>query len=274
MPAGRPDGAWARSAEDAVKEPALSRRALAEDPEADTGAAERDVIVAADVVTIPPAGLDALGPGDERAGPAVERLRLGEHPQRARRAHRGPEHRQIREVPRLGDPEGALGAVLGHRQHAEHGVVTEPRTQEVEEARGRLRVRAAAALEEPRVAELERRQHAGAQPERDDGLREAAAHEPLVEQLAKRLGIPRHAREREGEPRGRMPAMQEVDAQRMDAGSARAQESLEPGEQALERRLQHGHGLDRKSTRLNSSHLGISYAVFCLKKKRIKTRKA
>src|ERR1035441_9682308 len=28
---------------------------------------------------------------------------------------------------------------------------------------------------------------------------------------------------------------------------------------------------DRKSTRLNSSHLGISYAVFCLKKKKIKT---
>src|SRR5262245_62978537 len=27
---------------------------------------------------------------------------------------------------------------------------------------------------------------------------------------------------------------------------------------------------DRKSTRLNSSHLGISYAVFCLKKKRHK----
>src|SRR5258705_9140657 len=28
--------------------------------------------------------------------------------------------------------------------------------------------------------------------------------------------------------------------------------------------------LDRKSTRLNSSHLGISYAVFCLKKKKQK----
>src|SRR5947199_7603182 len=27
------------------------------------------------------------------------------------------------------------------------------------------------------------------------------------------------------------------------------------------------HPRDRKSTRLNSSHLGISYAVFCLKKK-------
>src|SRR5437899_6391288 len=29
-------------------------------------------------------------------------------------------------------------------------------------------------------------------------------------------------------------------------------------------------GKDRKSTRLNSSHLGISYAVFCLKKKKNK----
>src|SRR3712207_7964534 len=30
----------------------------------------------------------------------------------------------------------------------------------------------------------------------------------------------------------------------------------------------HGlHNLDRKSTRLNSSHANISYAVFCLKKK-------
>src|SRR5699024_12429506 len=26
------------------------------------------------------------------------------------------------------------------------------------------------------------------------------------------------------------------------------------------------HGIDRKSTRLNSSHVSISYAVFCLKK--------
>src|SRR5436853_979464 len=29
---------------------------------------------------------------------------------------------------------------------------------------------------------------------------------------------------------------------------------------------------DRKSTRLNSSHLGISYAVFCLKKKKKKEK--
>src|SRR5690625_4452340 len=31
-------------------------------------------------------------------------------------------------------------------------------------------------------------------------------------------------------------------------------------------------GLDRKSTRLNSSHVAISYAVFCLKKKKRKVR--
>src|SRR5438445_8602145 len=32
-----------------------------------------------------------------------------------------------------------------------------------------------------------------------------------------------------------------------------------------------GHREDRKSTRLNSSHANISYAVFCLKKKRQST---
>src|SRR5262245_64227336 len=35
-------------------------------------------------------------------------------------------------------------------------------------------------------------------------------------------------------------------------------------------RSRHRPRLDRKSTRLNSSHLGISYAVFCLKKKKNK----
>src|SRR2546426_3530730 len=37
----------------------------------------------------------------------------------------------------------------------------------------------------------------------------------------------------------------------------------------LDAGLQHPHDVaDRKSTRLNSSHLVISYAVFCLKKKK------
>src|SRR5205814_4793872 len=39
----------------------------------------------------------------------------------------------------------------------------------------------------------------------------------------------------------------------------------------VDARCQTGSGQDRKSTRLNSSHLGISYAVFCLKKKNTKT---
>src|SRR5688572_31892866 len=34
-----------------------------------------------------------------------------------------------------------------------------------------------------------------------------------------------------------------------------------------------GKAVDRKSTRLNSSHSQISYAVFCLKKKKKKTNK-
>src|SRR3712207_8091733 len=34
-------------------------------------------------------------------------------------------------------------------------------------------------------------------------------------------------------------------------------------------RIGDGAGQDRKSTRLNSSHANISYAVFCLKKKNI-----
>src|SRR3712207_8908587 len=42
------------------------------------------------------------------------------------------------------------------------------------------------------------------------------------------------------------------------------------GQQPLRVRLRHGRPVaeDRKSTRLNSSHANISYAVFCLKKKK------
>src|SRR5205814_2908538 len=79
-----------------------------------------------------------------------------------------------------------------------------------------------------------------------------------------------------------------------DAGSRRAREGGVPqtalrtmnderstrGSVFIVHRSSFDHGLcvantivtfvpDRKSTRLNSSHLGISYAVFCLKKKKI-----
>src|SRR3712207_7520829 len=40
-------------------------------------------------------------------------------------------------------------------------------------------------------------------------------------------------------------------------------------ELALRRTARSGGEVDRKSTRLNSSHANISYAVFCLKKKNL-----
>src|SRR5256885_8722086 len=53
---------------------------------------------------------------------------------------------------------------------------------------------------------------------------------------------------------------------------ARDDQAAIPG-RPVSRRAHHPHGRgavleDRKSTRLNSSHLVISYAVFCLKKNR------
>src|SRR5688572_31443812 len=52
---------------------------------------------------------------------------------------------------------------------------------------------------------------------------------------------------------------------------------LHEGEADPELRAEAGRQLvrhgDRKSTRLNSSHSQISYAVFCLKKKKIKQKK-
>src|SRR3712207_8428919 len=49
-----------------------------------------------------------------------------------------------------------------------------------------------------------------------------------------------------------------------------AQPPGEGGGDLLEVRVR-GDPLDRKSTRLNSSHANISYAVFCLKKKKHNT---
>src|SRR5438309_4297904 len=47
----------------------------------------------------------------------------------------------------------------------------------------------------------------------------------------------------------------------------------EPPDRLLEVQRQVVHdGTDRKSTRLNSSHSSISYAVFCLKKKQVRNR--
>src|SRR3712207_7094759 len=49
-----------------------------------------------------------------------------------------------------------------------------------------------------------------------------------------------------------------------------ARDDPRPGPQRVVRHLERER--DRKSTRLNSSHANISYAVFCLKKKKKKTQ--
>src|SRR5205085_10913764 len=58
----------------------------------------------------------------------------------------------------------------------------------------------------------------------------------------------------------------------LESGGHRAREDA--GRDPVHRRDPHGdrrrRHLDRKSTRLNSSHSQISYAVFCLKKKKKK----
>src|SRR3712207_7202143 len=50
-------------------------------------------------------------------------------------------------------------------------------------------------------------------------------------------------------------------------GTVRYAALLWTGPATLDLAPQAGPGRDRKSTRLNSSHANISYAVFCLKKK-------
>src|SRR6266498_4680918 len=61
--------------------------------------------------------------------------------------------------------------------------------------------------------------------------------------------------------------------QRPTKPDQRRPRDAQPGERALRLRLREAKldvEADRKSTRLNSSHVRISYAVFCLKKKKKK----
>src|SRR3712207_7101012 len=58
----------------------------------------------------------------------------------------------------------------------------------------------------------------------------------------------------------------EVDKQKKGDTSSRQETSVAPAEDREKRQVVEK---DRKSTRLNSSHANISYAVFCLKKKKI-----
>src|SRR5258707_9791850 len=58
-------------------------------------------------------------------------------------------------------------------------------------------------------------------------------------------------------------------SRRTDRGILDSPGQHAPGRDAPDHRSGPAHaGIDRKSTRLNSSHANISYAVFCLKKKK------
>src|SRR5690242_21413528 len=68
-----------------------------------------------------------------------------------------------------------------------------------------------------------------------------------------------------------------VDLFRMPTISALARHLSEApaegdGFEGVEARAEERRARDRKSTRLNSSHMSISYAVFCLKKKKKKNQ--
>src|SRR5439155_15442635 len=68
-----------------------------------------------------------------------------------------------------------------------------------------------------------------------------------------------------GHPRRRAAGpVARVEAEFQRLGHAGTISGLRPGH---DRQLREHAGLDRKSTRLNSSHVAIAYAVFCLKKK-------
>src|SRR5437899_6721710 len=67
--------------------------------------------------------------------------------------------------------------------------------------------------------------------------------------------------------RSHRPGLLAVDPGGRAPHHAAARDDAEPG--LLGQPRDEERDQDRKSTRLNSSHLGISYAVFCLKKKKI-----
>src|SRR3712207_7018553 len=75
-------------------------------------------------------------------------------------------------------------------------------------------------------------------------------------------GDPRRGPAQPARRRRRRPTRRAV---RRDRGGGVGQELVDPRVGGGARRGRRGR--DRKSTRLNSSHANISYAVFCLKKK-------
>src|SRR5437667_4767625 len=81
--------------------------------------------------------------------------------------------------------------------------------------------------------------------------------------LRRRSGRPSHPRRRERR-RSRPTLIPCTNAEALCMGRQKLFLTCEPASSTASR--------DRKSTRLNSSHITISYAVFCLKKKKKKKK--
>src|SRR3712207_8881179 len=86
-------------------------------------------------------------------------------------------------------------------------------------------------------------------------FRSRVERHPVRAQQRGQLGLHRQVRARDDEPDAVRPGRH----QRSDGSSAGSGWVLGTTEEET--------AIDRKSTRLNSSHANISYAVFCLKKK-------
>src|SRR5690606_41979275 len=91
------------------------------------------------------------------------------------------------------------------------------------------------------------------------GCSRISSHFPYTTLFRSSRGGRQYGRDRLGDAAGR------------DRRTARRQ-TRHRKQQHLRRAYRHRRGADRKSTRLNSSHVKISYAVFCLKKKNNKKR--
>src|SRR3712207_8405136 len=64
------------------------------------------------------------------------------------------------------------------------------------------------------------------------------------------------------------PAVEDIVPKLIAQRERGSRKGVQPRLRVVQRLDKETSGLDRKSTRLNSSHANISYAVFCLKKKK------
>src|SRR3712207_5566557 len=99
-------------------------------------------------------------------------------------------------------------------------------------------------------------------------------HRPAEKRLYEsRLGTYGKSTHRNAQPCARLDSRRgsKLSARSRSVGILRSSQRIRTAERGVvsktRKQCEYGIGKDRKSTRLNSSHANISYAVFCLKKK-------